>query len=154
MKKTINAMRIINIVCAVLMLGLLVCQFVPFWSMDGQEVSIGGYAWFPTDHEDFTAYFQQSLSNPNLNAGNVALINTIVMLAGVVGLIFCLKNSEDVWPAAFPAVCGITVIIGYVARPVFRMGVMWQLHLVLAIMMLAMAVLCFVYWLTKGRYQE
>lgn len=143
-----------NIVCAVLMLGLLACQFIPFWSMDGQQISIGGYVWFPTDHEDLTAYFRQSLGNSNFSAGNVALINAIVLLAGTVGLIMCLKNSGEVWPSVFPAVCGITVIIGYAARPVLRMGKMGQLHLVLAIIMLVMAVFGIVHWFTKGRYQE
>jgi len=153
-RNPINVISVINIACAILMLGLLICQFVPFWNMDGQEVSIGGYAWFPTDHSDFTAHFQQLLETKEDLAGGVALINTIVLLVGAAGLIFCLKNSADVWPAVFPTVCGVTIIVGYIVRPVFRLGAMWQLHVVLAIVMLAMAIFSFGYWLKKVCHQK
>lgn len=152
MKKYImDGQKIINIILAVLMLVMLILQFIPFWSMGSQEISIGEYAWLPTEHEDFTTYFQQAIGNSNFHAGYVAYINVIVLLACTMGIIFCFKNADDVWPSIFPAACGIAVIYGHFARPVFHMGAMWKFHLVLAIGMIALTGLSLIFWIKKAR---
>lgn len=148
-EKSIHLTRTINILCAVLMLALLILQFVPFWNLDGESVSIGGYVWFCIDHSNFTSYFQEVLNNTEFNAGNIALFNTVTMAACVVGLIMCLKNSDNHWPSIIPAVYGILGIVGYIAYPVFKLGTQWGLHIGLCIGMLILAAVSLALWVKE-----
>lgn len=150
-RNTVNLTRIFNVVCAVLMLALLICQLVPFWSLEGREVSIGGYVWFVSDHGDLTAYFQEWLGNGDFDAGSIAGIDTIIIVACVIGLIFCLKNNEDIWPVIFPAVCGILGLYQYITFPVFQLGNNWGFHLAICIAMLVMAIVTFIAWMQPYR---
>lgn len=143
-RNTISPTKTINIVCAVLMLALLVCQFIPFWSVGEQYVSIGGYVWFPEDHGDLTVHLQESLNNSDFTAGSIVWIHLIMLLVSAAGFAFCLKNSDAVWPAVFPAVCGVVGICGYITQPVLQMGAAWPLHLVLSIVTLVLAVVSLV----------
>lgn len=152
-RNKIDLTRVINIACAVLMLALLICQFVPFWSLGDQQASIGGYIWFPEHHGDLTAHFQKTLNDRAFDAGDIVGTNIMIIVASVIGVIFCLKNAEDAWPAIFPAVCGIAGLYGCIAKPVFRLGAMWPLHLVLSIVMLALAVVSLLCWI-KGKPTE
>ena len=55
--------RLGDIVCAVLMLAVLVLQFTPYWHIgegeEQQNVSIGAYVWFPTDHKEVDTYMKE-----------------------------------------------------------------------------------------------
>lgn len=144
---TINITRICNVVCALLMFALLVTQFLPFWSLDGQEVSIAGYIGFPEDHIDYTQHFRKLLNDDGFGAGNIVLINVMIMLSSVVGTVLCLKNTDKTWPSIFPAVCGIAGLVQYIATPVFQLGSNWGLHLALSITTLFMAIATFVVWI-------
>lgn len=44
-------------VCLPLALALLVCQFVPFWTVEGKSISIAQYIWLPTYLKDVTKVF-------------------------------------------------------------------------------------------------
>lgn len=143
--------RGINIVCAILMLALLVCQFVPFWSLDGETSSIGGYVWFPDDHTNFTAYFQEKLNDSDFYSGSIAGINVVIILACAVGFILCLRYSNKIWPNIISAACGIVGMLSYIAYPIFRMGSLWELHIALCVGMLILAIISFAYWLKSKK---
>lgn len=44
-------------VCLPLALALLVCQFIPFWTVEGKSISIAQYIWLPTYLKDVTRVF-------------------------------------------------------------------------------------------------
>lgn len=146
-RNSTSSTRGINIVCAVLMFALLICQFVPFWNLDGETSSIGGYVWFPDDHSTFTSHFQETLNDGDFYSGSIAGINVLIMLACVAGVVFCIKNLEDFWPVVFPVACGILGLYQYLAISVFRLGNNWGIHLVICIAMLVMAIVTFIVWI-------
>ena len=145
-ERTFNLTTTINLVCAILMLALLICQFVPFWSLDGREVSIGGYIWFPSDNDDFTAYFQEWLNDGDFYSGSIVGINVLIMLACAAGFVFCIKNSEELWPIVFPAACGILGLYQYLAIPVFQLGSNCGIHVAICIATLVMAIIALIAW--------
>jgi hypothetical protein len=44
-------------VCLPLALALLVCQFIPFWTVNDKSISIAQYIWLPTYLKDVTKVF-------------------------------------------------------------------------------------------------
>lgn len=131
------------------MLALLVCQFVPFWSLGEETVSINGYIWFCTDHENFTSYFQEALNDEVFNAGTIVGVNLITMLACVLGIVFCIKNSEDIWPGLISVICGVVGLFSYIAYPVYRMGAGWGLHVAVCVGMILAAGVSLVRWIKE-----
>lgn len=145
-RNTVNLTRIISVVCAVLMLALLVCQFIPFWNLDGREASIGGYIWLESHYDGFTAYFQEWLNDGDFYSGSIVGVNVILMLACAAGIVFCIKNSEELWPIVFPAACGILGLYQYLAIPVFQLGSNCGIHLAICIATLVMAFIALIAW--------
>ena len=145
-ERTFNLTTTINIVCAILMLALLICQFVPFWNLDGREASIGGYIWLESHYDGFTAYFQEWLNDGDFYSGSIVGVNVILMLACTAGIVFCFKYLDDFLPAVFSVVCGAVGLYQYIAMPVFQLGNNWRIHLAICIAMLVMAIVAFIAW--------
>lgn len=130
--KNKNLMRIINLVCAAVLLWLLVVQFIPFWSYGEPEkqVSIQGYIWVPTEHTGLDKALSQSLG-AEVTVENV-LEAVWLLLIGAVSIILLLCLSGRRGTAWLPLITGLMGIWQYAGNPVFRQGANWQLHLVLA----------------------
>lgn len=128
-----------NIVCAVLMLALLICQFMPFWHFGetGEETaSIQGYVWFPSDHGDLEKYLETI--NPDHDINDVLLMPILELALCAVGFCLCLIKANVAWMSAFPVAAGLIGIWGYLGKVVFRAGGNWVLHLILCIAILAL----------------
>ena len=139
MTKSVISAKKLNILCVVLMLALTICQFVPFWSMDGQTASISGYIWFPEDHTDFTAHFEQIPGNEDFKVVNLVVYNAVIMLGGLASAVLCIWKPNSVWPGALGVLCGLAGTVGYASKPVFHLGAGWQFHLILSIFVLLAA---------------
>ena len=139
MKNKTRLIKTCNILCAVLMLVLLVCQFLPFWSANGDTASIQGYLWFPDTHSALTQYFQAETGSDSV-PNDIAIMPILVLAAGVLGVVMCLWRSDKTWTAIFPLICGIAGIWGYLTKPAYQMGTLWVLHLILCIVMTVVAV--------------
>ncbi len=139
MKHPALSAKTFNILCVVLMLALVICQFVPFWSLDGQTASISGYIWFPEDHADFTAHFEQTPGNEDFKVVNLVLYNVVIMLGGLASAVLCIWKPHSAWPGALGVLCGLAGTIGHTSKPVFHLGSGWQFHLILSIFVLLAA---------------
>ncbi len=137
-----NRISVCNMICAVLMVILLVLQFCPFWQFgENQEssASIQGYIWFPTEHGDLETYFEEATgSDYSINSILIPPILTLVL--GAAGIVLCLIKSNQIWASIFPIACGAVGIWGYLGKAVFKLGVNWQMHLVICIAMLVVGV--------------
>lgn len=152
MKNKAKQIKVCNIVCALLILALLVCQVMPFWSIEDHTSSIQGYVWFPSDHNALTNHFSAEVSADYV-INDIILMPIVVLAAGVLGVFFCFSKSDRVWTALFPLLCGLFGVYGYLAKPVFQMGSLWQLHLVLCIAMTAAAVVSLVLYIKPTQDQ-
>ncbi len=127
-----KAVRIVVIILAVLMLGLLVLQFMPYWTVAEKQVSIQEYTWFPLDNEDLTEQFEDMYGKKNYNLNDVVNMPVLVFFFTVATILFTIFTRAKSWVSAFPAVAGIGAIIGYLTLPVYQLNGMWVTHVALA----------------------
>ena len=140
--------RVGAMVCAVLMLAVLVLQFTPFWHVgegeEQQDVSIGAYVWFPSDHKEVDAYMKEQVSS-DYNISGVVGVHALVLVLAVAGLALCLvKPNMPVSPVAVVG-CGLSGLVGCLGMKAFQLGSTWLWLLILFIAALVMGGLT-LYW--------
>ena len=133
MKK--RTVKLCNILCAVLMLALILCHLMPFWTLNGKSLSLQEFIWFCTEHGDISSYLGGMDPQFSMNSFIVAPI--LIFVAAVLGTIFCVTKPNRIWTAVFPTTCGIVGTIAYIIDPALRSGANWWLHLLVCIGLLA-----------------
>ena len=154
MKNKLNVTQLCNILCVVLMLALVACHFLPFWTAPNKEgvettYSVWQYVGFPTDNKSVTKTFENAI--PEFDINDMVLMPSAAILLAAVAVVFVFKNSEEVWLALFPALVGALGIHAYLALPVYQMGNMWILPLIVSALMFAGAVAAIVFWFLDNR---
>lgn len=148
MKK--NTRKLCSVICIVLMLALILCHLMPFWTLDGESTSLQEFIWFCTDHNDISNYLEDV--DPQFDMNSFILLPILMFVAAVLGVAFCLLKSDRPWTVIFPAVCGLSGIIAYLTDPALRSGFLWWLHLLVCVGVLATAVVSSVFvFKTKGK---
>lgn len=130
------SVRTCNYICVGLMALMLVLQFLPFWSAGDQSVSINGFVWFPSHYSELEKIFSGANSAYDIN--NLVGMPILQMVAAILGIILCLTKADLGLTALLPAVCGLAGILCYV-KPEMQLGAGWMLHLLVSVVMLAMA---------------
>jgi len=149
-----------NFVCAALLVVMLVMLFQPFWSCEDckshkdvkDEVSIAEYLWRPRQHDkladDLTDYYKDiygknyrdaSGKKFQFRANEILPSMLTAFLASAVGIICCVLLSKHFWVAAFPLVAGLGGILGFTTCPALQIGKNMQMHLIVAIVVSAVA---------------
>lgn len=189
--------RICNIACAVLLLALLICQLLPFWTMpactcngscepapnrfsdpkidtsckactvtykwcknlapeysagtdpskllDTSEdwtISIQKYIWLPTfeGSKGVTEYFQAQYNDAETGyefmVNDIKNMPVLVFFFSLIGAFFCITKSKNPLSSIFALCTGIGAVVGYLTMPIFQAGMLWQVHLVVAVLLL------------------
>ncbi len=140
-----NAKKIAKVLClvvALLMLGMLVMQFLPFWSTDGDAASINGYVWIPKEHKELTKFFKDFFTTQfgiKFSMNYIYLMPVIVFICCVLGISLCLIKPGNFLTFLLPIIGGFYGARGYLLNIVFHEGQNWQLHLALCIVTAAVA---------------
>lgn len=193
MKISTKWIRICNIACAVLLLALLVCQLLPFWTMPGctcegscepapnkftdpkvdptceacsitykwcrnlaaeyragtdpdklldtsedWAVSIQQYVWLPTFEcsKGVTEYFSNMYTTDDYEfmVNDIKDMPVLVFFFALLGAFFGFYKSSNPLSSIFALCTGIGAVNGYLTMPIFQLGAMWQVHLVIAIL--------------------
>lgn len=142
MKHIKKNVSICNYVCAGLMLILLVLQFMPFWEVPDKTVSIQSYIWQPDTNKEVTDYLRLKLGADYKIDQIIAMPIWSIILC-VAGIICSLIKPKSFFTALIPAFCGVIGIWGYLTKPAFQLGTGWVLHLIICIIMLAIACITF-----------
>lgn len=145
-KNTIPSWKTCIAICAVMMLALLILQFIPFWNVDGTNVSIAGYIGFPGDCPEMETYLTAQVGEDYIiNEVFVApLTLLLVSLAGIVIAIITKCHQATILCSTYCGAAGIWMIASSKA---FRLGSCWQLILVLSILTLAASLLALILFL-------
>ena len=140
MKNKTSLTMLCNILCIVLMLVLLGLQLLPFWTLEGDTISIQEYTWFPTDNTALTDHFEDIISK-DFMVKDICLMPVVVILGAVITAYVCLTNLKK--PAAIiaPLACALVAVYGYLFVPIFQMGQLWKVHLGVAIGLLVACVI-------------
>lgn len=134
LRKNTKLTRICNIICAALMLALIVCQFLPFWTTtaNGEEISIQEYTWLPHHNVELDKQFKADIGK-DYGINDVVLMPIVVLVIGALGVIFTVMWSKKCIIMVCPLLVGALSTYEYLTNPAFQMGNLWQLHLVLGI---------------------
>ena len=127
-----------NAFCALLLAVLVVLQFVPFWELNGDQVSISGYIWFPLDHAELTTHFTEVIT-PEFKVDSLVLSSLLLLVVPAVGVVLFLYNRESTFVPCCTAATGLGGIWTYLCKPAFRLGMNWTMHFAFAILLLAAA---------------
>lgn len=200
MKIATKWVRLCNIICGILLIALLVCQFLPFWTMPactctdtctkfdtnpdcgackyyfkwclhlsdedvglGKErgdyskpwtISIQQYTWMPTfdSCDGATEYFTEILSTDDYEfmVKDVVLMPVLVFFGALFGAYFCLIRSKNPLCSIIPLIVGIAGIAGYLTLPIFQLGALWQVHVVLSALMLLLSLVPTVEYVSRA----
>lgn len=142
-----------NAFCVLLLAILVVLQFVPFWELNGEQVSIGGYVWLPTEHTELTAYFADKIT-PKFKVDSLVFSSLLQLVVPVVGIILFLYNRESIFVPCCTAAAGAGGVWSYLCKPAFRFGMNWQMHFGFAALLLAVALIPIVVRLTSVRWRN
>lgn len=144
MKKLKNPVKTANRLCALIMLLLLILQFTPFWNVDGEGISLLGYWAFPDDHNNLSSWLKDTLGGFDINEIVFWIISIFAIC--IIGVIVCLKTSEK-WAALLaPTGAGLLGLMFCFCEPAFRQGLVWVLHLLLYLLLLAVPAMV---WIMK-----
>lgn len=122
-----------NLLCLVLMLALVVCQFLPFWTYEGEQVSIQEYVWMPTANAHFEEYFEAATGEEyNINHLVTSPVMTIIFCGA--GILLCCLKPAAIYTDIVALLGGLFASYGYLFKSILRLGNLWGLHLTLAIL--------------------
>ena len=135
-----NKVRIGNIICAAVSLILMICMFVPFWTVPetGESVSISAYVGFPEDEKALQNYLKDSAGD-DYNINSVVIGPVFIIVFGAIGIALCLLKSGSGFCALLPAAAGCGGAWGYITQAALQLGSGWGLHLALCILLVAIA---------------
>lgn len=131
--------------CALLMLLLLICQFLPFWSTGAESVSISSYIWFPSDNAAVTELLQPH-TDATFPINDIATPCVLMLLLCVGTLVFWIFGRENVLLPVCSLVGSIAGIWVCAAKATFRLGGLWWLIFVISILAAAASLLNLVVW--------
>ena len=132
-----NACNYIN---SVLMAIMTILQFIPFWNVNGTGYSISQYVWFAYEHNDLENYLKDAIGSSYDLTANV-LPSVIIIACCILGIFFCLKYRDNDAPGLFALAAGVAGIICFLARPVYQLGSLRILYLVLSIALTIVSVI-------------
>lgn len=146
--KTMNKAKKRSLICALAMLIMLICQFLPYWSYgEGMTLSVQSYIWFPDYHQDLTKTLEPLVDQFPCNHAVTASLPLMVLCA--VSIFICLRKVGSRCTGIFSIITGVCGLIAYLLEPVMRAGAGFWLH----IAVLVLIVLCGV-WMLRAPREE
>lgn len=136
-----NRIRRLNYICAGVAMVLVVLQFIPFWGCyqcktcgDGKIISINEYIWFANDHKTGLTTVLQKYYIPGFRVLDVVSTSVLIQVTSLIALAMCIIRPAKLMAPLFALIAGLVCIVGYLTQPVYQMGQLWQLHLVVGVL--------------------
>jgi len=153
MKKPLPSPSRCATLCALLMLLLLICQFLPFWNTGMDTVSISSYIWFPSDNAAVT-----ELLRPHTYAtfpiNDIVTPCVLMLLLSVGTMVFWLFSRENVLLPVCSLLGSIAGIWVCAAKATFRLGNLWWLILIISILAAASSLLTLMLQYVQRRSEQ
>lgn len=104
-----------------------------------KHLSILGYVGFPYEVEDFTTEMAYRIENFYIN--DVVLIPIILLVLCIIGIVMCALKKDKLSAGIVPAALGIVGVIGYLTSDFLKLGDKYATHIILLVVIFAVAVL-------------
>lgn len=139
LKPSIGRTNTCNYINAALMAVMTILQFTPFWHADGKGYSISQYIWMTYEYTDFEKYLKNAVG-ASYDLTSYVFLPILILLCCVVGIVCCLRYRDNDAPGLLGLVAGVSGIICFLTKPVYQLGSLWILYLVLSIAMVLVSV--------------
>ncbi len=136
--KKINLVRILNIVAILLLLAMVICQFLPNWTMKEETLSVSEYVWRPHEHKTFTKQLQKTLDT-ELDAGSIVGLHIILAAGSIVGIWFSIAKNKSLLPAVIYGLVGVYGVLQMPGNVIFRAGNHYMIFFILCIALIVVA---------------
>lgn len=130
MEKLKNPQTLLKILGIVLMIVIAAVQFLPYWQLEEEAVSINSYVWFPNDHKDVGKYIKAEVGE-EVNIYSIIPAPVVTLLFAVLGIAAFAKYPKLPLSAVCGVVVGIVGLWNYLTCPAYALGANQTLHLVL-----------------------
>lgn len=141
MRKNTKLTRICNIICAALMLALIVCQFMPFWTTSTNEtISIQEYTWLPHHNKTLDTDFKAEFGK-DYGINDVVLMPIVALAIGGIGIALSILYTKKCGIVICPLLVGALGTYDYLFNPAFKVGSGAIVHLVLCICILLASII-------------
>lgn len=135
-----NIVKYFSFALAVLMLALLVMQFLPFWELESETISMSDYIWTPNENKSFTKLIKAELDDKKFDPVRIVLWPVLTLVLGAAGIVLCFVKKDTLLPYIVAVCCGLTGALTYLTSEIFRWGTTWGLHLAIAVVVLVAGV--------------
>lgn len=133
--------RICCFLCVALMLALILIQFVPYWTLEEESVSMAELIWFPKEHSDFTKYFKKEIVK-DFKMNGLVPMPILSMAAAGIGIVVCLFKNKSWGSALLPLISGGAMAYALMNHPVQKIGIHCNTFLILSIVTVVVAAVC------------
>ena len=130
MEKLKNPQTLLKILGIVLMIIIAAVQFLPYWQLEEEAVSVNSYVWFPNDHKDVGKYIKAEVGE-EVNIYSIIPAPGVTLLFAVLGIAAFAKYPKLPLSAVCGVVVGIVGLWNYLTCPAYALGASQTLHLVL-----------------------
>lgn len=166
-KSTKNLAKITLLVCAVLCAALVLAHFVPYWtptqevidsvkaSYDEDKVlytgslSIFQFLFLPSDYpvmEEYLGTDDFKPTDPVKVINNLAGTFCVAFLLAAVYVVIYVLKSDKLWICLFPLAIGVVSFIGYLTEPMWALGSIYIVLVILSGLIAAVSIVPLVIW--------
>lgn len=130
----------------ILMIVIIVAlHFVPFFVVEGDAISVNpvadgketlslfSYEWLPETYPGVLDTAKSLSSDYDMLMNNIILLPNLQCLLAILALVLYIFQRKTFVAAITPVVISIIGVIMYIAVPVLRCGILWQVHLVVQV---------------------
>ena len=125
MKKSLSPTQWVGLAVSGLMLAVFVMHLLPYWSYQGQSVSIAGYVIRPYEHSTFTELFRSYFGKKYRITLLFGLPMVLSMVGSLLGSVLCVIRCRKWASYLVPVACGLLGIYGLLAGQPYRLSGMW-----------------------------
>lgn len=108
-------------------------------------VSIQQYTWIPTFEScrGVTEYFSHLYNTPDYKfmVKDIVLMPIICVFFCAFGAFFGITMSKNPIISFFSLGAGVAAVCAYLTMPIYQLGMLWQVHLVIAVMLTLIALI-------------
>ena len=151
MKKKLPCTFWIGIAASAVMLVLFVLELLPYWSYQGESVSIAGYVLRPYEHSTFTTLFRSYFGKKYRITLMFGLPMFLNLAGNSAGAVLCALRSSRSTSYLVPIACGGLGLYALLAGQPYQLSSLWLPMVILYAMELVLGIAGIILALTKSK---
>lgn len=170
--KTKKLAKVFLLICAFLCAALVFAQFVPYWTPDQASIdtvkasyeeekeietgslSILTFMALPSDYpvmEEYLGTNDYKVTDEHKAINSLASTFCVAFAVSIVAVIVIILKSDKLWVSIFPVFVGVFCLVGYLTEPLWALGSIYMVLVVLSALLTAASLVPLVIWFISIR---